>query len=168
VKWIKTAVDTALVKEMARRYGIDLLTATILARRGVTAPESVRFFLADDPRGLHNPFLMPSMADAVERINAAIDSSEKILIFGDRDVDGITATVLLFEALQELGADVQWMLPEGEESYGISKGVVERAAAAGIGLIVTVDCWVSNVEEIQEAASLGIEAVVLDHHNPPP
>jgi single-stranded-DNA-specific exonuclease len=167
MKWIKTAVDTALVKEMARRYGIDLLTATILARRGVTAPESVRFFLADDPRGLHNPFLMPSMADAVERINAAIDSSEKILIFGDRDVDGITATVLLFEALQELGADVQWMLPEGEESYGISKGVVERAATAGIGLIVTVDCGVSNVEEIQEAASLGIEAVVLDHHNPP-
>ena len=79
----------------------------------MTTPEPLSFFLHDDPRGLHNPFLMPSMAEAVERINAAVDSGEKILIFGDRDVDGITSTVLLFEALQEMGADVHWMLPEG-------------------------------------------------------
>jgi single-stranded-DNA-specific exonuclease len=167
MKWNKTAVDSALVKEMARRYEIDLLTATILVRRGVTTPEAVRFFLLDDPQGLHNPFMMQSMAEAVERINAAVDSGEKILIFGDRDVDGITSTVLLFEALQEMGADVQWMLPEGEESYGISPGVVERAAAAGVGLLLTVDCGVSNLQEIQSAAALGIETVVIDHHNPP-
>ena len=152
---------------MARRYEIDLLTATILIRRGVTAPEAVRFFLHDDLRILHNPFLMPSMAEAVERINAAVDSGEKILIFGDRDVDGITSTVLLFEALQEMGADVQWMLPEGEEAYGLSKGAVERAAASGVGLLVTVDCGISNSLEIESAAALGIETVVIDHHNPP-
>ena len=100
---------------MARRYEIDLLAASILARRGITAPEAVRFFLEDDLRGLHNPFLMSSMTEGVERINAAVDSGEKILIFGDRDVDGITSTVLLFEALKEMGAEVEWMLPEGED-----------------------------------------------------
>ncbi|MGA2642023.1 MAG: single-stranded-DNA-specific exonuclease RecJ [Spirochaetia bacterium] len=165
--WNKPAVDPALVKEMARRYEIDLLTATILVRRGVTAPEAVRFFLHDDPRGLHNPFLMSSMAEAVERINAAVDSGEKILIFGDRDVDGITSTVLLFEALREMGADVQWMLPEGEEAYGLSKAVIERAAESNVSLLVTVDCGVSNTQEVESAASLGIETVVIDHHNPP-
>ena len=165
--WNKSVVDPAVVKDIARRYEIDLLTATILVRRGLTSPEAIGFFLNDDLRGLHNPFLMPAMADAVERINAAIDSGEKILIFGDRDVDGVTSTVLLFEALQEMGADVQWMLPEGEESYGISTGVIERALAAGIGLIVTVDCGVSNNVEIENAASHGIDTVVIDHHNPP-
>ncbi|MGO9310455.1 MAG: single-stranded-DNA-specific exonuclease RecJ [Spirochaetia bacterium] len=168
MKWNKQAIDSALVREMSRRYEIDLLTATILARRGVTAPEEVRFYLQDDPRSLHNPFRMPSMAEAVERINAAVDSGEKILIFGDRDVDGITATVLLFEALQQMEADVQWMLPEGEEVYGLSDGVVERAAASGVGLLITVDCGISNCAEIEKAASLGIETVVIDHHNPPP
>ncbi len=168
MKWNKSPIDSALVKELARRYGIDLLTASILARRGVTSPEAVKFYLQDDLRGLHNPFLMPAMAEAVERINAAVDSGEKILIFGDRDVDGITSTVLLFEALKEMGAEVEWVLPEGEEAYGLSRAVIERAVASEIGLLVTVDCGVSNALEIELAASLGIETVVIDHHNPPP
>jgi single-stranded-DNA-specific exonuclease len=128
----------------------------------------MRFFLESDPRHLHNPFLMPAMADAVERINAAVDSGEKMLIFGDRDVDGITATVLLFEALADMGADVQWMLPEGEEIYGLSDKVIDRVADLGIGLLITVDCGVSNAAEIALAASRGIESIVIDHHNPPP
>ncbi len=168
MKWNKSPIDSALVKELARRYEIDLLTASILARRGVTSPEAVRFFLQDDLGGLHNPFLMQSMTEAVERINAAVDSGEKILIFGDRDVDGITSTVLLFEALKEMGAEVDWMLPEGEEAYGLSRAVIERAVASAVGLLITVDCGVSNALEIELAGSLGIETVVIDHHNPPP
>ena len=168
MKWSKTGIDSAQVREMARRYGVDLLTATILSRRGITAPESLRFFLSDELRGLHNPFRMPSMAEAVERINAAVDSGEKILIFGDRDVDGITSTVLLYEALTDMGAAVEWLLPEGEDVYGLSPAVIQRALAAGVGLLVTVDCGVSNAPEIELAASSGIETVVIDHHNPPP
>jgi len=167
MKWIKPALDSAQVREMARRYEIDLLTATILSRRGVTEPEEVRFYLVDDLRDLHNPFLMSAMAEAVERINAAVDSGEKILIFGDRDVDGITATVLLLEALREMDGQVEWMLPEGEEAYGLSPAVVEKAVASGVGLLLTVDCGVSNAAEIELAASFGIETVVIDHHNPP-
>ena len=165
--WNKTPVDAPAVKEMARRYEIDLLTAAILARRGMTRPETLRFVLQSDVRLLHNPFLMSSMNDAVERINAAVDSGEKILIFGDRDVDGITATVLLFETLTGMEGDVQWMLPEGEDGYGLSEKVIEQAVSANVGLIVTVDCGVSNVAEIARAAALGIDTIVIDHHNPP-
>jgi single-stranded-DNA-specific exonuclease len=165
--WNKTAVDAPAVKEMARRYEIDLLTAAILARRGMTSPETLRFVLQSDVRLLHNPFLMSSMGEAVERINAAVDSGEKILIFGDRDVDGITATVLLFETLTGMEGDVAWMLPEGEDGYGLSEKVIEAAVAAGVGLLVTVDCGVSNVAEIERAAALGIDTIVIDHHNPP-
>jgi single-stranded-DNA-specific exonuclease len=165
--WNKTAVDAPAVKEMARRFEIDLLTAAILARRGMTSPETLRFVLQNDVRLLHNPFLMSAMGEAVERINAAVDSGEKILIFGDRDVDGITATVLLFETLTGMEGDVAWMLPEGEDGYGLSEKVIEAAVGAGVGLIVTVDCGVSNVVEIERAAALGIDTIVIDHHNPP-
>jgi single-stranded-DNA-specific exonuclease len=166
--WEKTKVDAPAVKEIARRYEIDLMSATILARRGVTDPAAIRFLLESDPRFLHNPFLMPSMSEAVERINAAIDSGEKILIFGDRDVDGITSTVLLFEALVEMGADAQWMLPEGEDAYGLSIRAIEKAVETGIGLLITVDCGISNHAEIELATERGIDTVVIDHHNPPP
>ncbi len=165
--WNKTPLDSAAVKELARRFGVDLLAASILTRRGITTPESLMFFLETDLRLLHNPFLMSSMTDAVERINAAIESGEKILIFGDRDVDGVTSTSLLYEALLDLGADAQWMLPEGEDAYGLSPRVIDKAVAAGVGLLVTVDCGVSNAAEIALAGEKGIETIVLDHHNPP-
>lgn len=165
--WNKSPIDSGSVRELARRFDVDLLAATILSRRGITAPESLQYFLETDLRLQHNPFLMSSMTDAVERINAAIESGEKMLIFGDRDVDGITSTVLLYEALVDLGAEVQWMLPEGEEAYGLSPKVIDKALEAGVGLLVTVDCGVSNVAEVAIAAEKGIETIVLDHHNPP-
>ena len=165
--WKKTEVDPSEVRELARRYGIELLPAAILARRSLGSPAQVRAILEDDPRFLHNPFLMPAMADAVERIASAIESNERILVFGDRDVDGVTATVLLVEALKELGAEVHWTLPEGEEGYGLSTKAVEEAAGHGTGLIITVDCGISNLAEIELAAGLGIETIVVDHHNPP-
>lgn len=165
--WNKTPVDAQAVKDLARRYEIELLSAAILTRRGITAPEPMRFVLESDPRFLHNPFLMASMSEAVERIDAAVDSGEKILIFGDRDVDGITATVLLYEALAEMEADVQWMLPEGDATYGLSETVIDKALAEGTGLLITVDCGISNVAEIRYATDKGLDTIVFDHHNPP-
>lgn len=165
--WHKAEMEPKEVKEIARRYALDLLTASILARRSVADPESIRWFLDDDPAALPNPFLMAPMAEAVERINAAIDSGEKIMIFGDRDVDGITSTVLLFETLKELGADADWMLPEGEETYGLSGAVVKRVAEKGAGLLITVDCGISSRAEVEAAAQAGIDTVVVDHHEPP-
>jgi single-stranded-DNA-specific exonuclease len=165
--WNKTPVDAQSVKELARKYEIELLAAAILTRRGITAPEPLRFVLESDPRFLHNPFLMASMGEAVERIDAAVDSGEKILIFGDRDVDGITATVLLYEALAEMDADVQWRLPEGDATYGLSEKVIDEALAAGTGLLLTVDCGISNVAQIRYASDKGLDTIVFDHHNPP-
>jgi len=165
--WNKTPVDAHVVKELARRYEVELLSAAILTRRGMTAPEPLRFVLESDPRFLHNPFLMASMEEAVERIDAAVDSGEKILIFGDRDVDGITATVLLYEAFVEMEAEVRWMLPEGDATYGLSEKVIDEACAAGVGLLITVDCGISNVAEIRYASEKGLDTIVVDHHNPP-
>lgn len=165
--WNKKSVPRALTKELADTYGIDALTASILIRRGVTAGEDIQYFLEDDKRFLHSPFLFTGMEDAVDRILQARDEGEKVLIFGDRDVDGVTGTTVLYEGLSSLGIDAQWRLPCGNEAYGLSKEVVDEFAADYGTLIVTVDCGISNAEEIAYASSLGIDVIVLDHHNPP-
>ncbi len=167
MNWDKKEIPPELVRDIAAKYGCDLLTASILARRGITAGESIRFFLEDDPRHLRNPFLLPGMEDAVDRILAARDEGEKVLVFGDRDVDGITSTTILTETLLAMGIDVTWRVPIGDDPYGLTVAAVEEFAAAYGTLIVTVDCGISNVEEIDRAAELGVDVVVVDHHNPP-
>ena len=165
--WNKKNVPRELTKEMHEKYGIDALTASILVRRGITQGEDIQYFLEDDKRFLHNPFLFANMEDAVDRILQARDEGEKVLIFGDRDVDGITSTTLLYECFTALGIDTQWKLPNGNDAYGLNKAAVDDFAANYGTLIVTVDCGISNTEEIAYAASLGIDVIVLDHHNPP-
>ncbi len=167
MNWEKKDIPPELVREIAAKYGCELLTASILARRGIVEGEAVRFFLEDDPRHLHNPFLLSGMEDAVERIYAAKEEGEKVLVFGDRDVDGITSTTLLTECLTEMGIDVSWRVPVGNDPYGLSVAAVEEFAENYGSLIVTVDCGISNVEEVDRAAELGIDVVIVDHHNPP-
>ncbi len=166
-KWVKKDVPAELVRDLAAKYGCELLTASILARRGVTAGEAVRFFLEEDTRHLRNPFLLPGMEDAVDRILAAKEEGEKVLVFGDRDVDGITATALLTETLLAMDIDTSWRVPMGDEPYGLSITAVEEFGANYGTLIITVDCGISNGEEIDRAAELGIDVLVVDHHNPP-
>ena len=165
--WNKKPVSREVTKELHEKYGIDALTASILVRRGVTAGEDIQYYLEDDKRFLHNPFEFANMEDAVDRILQARDEGEKVLIFGDRDVDGVTSTTVLYECFTSLGIDTQWRLPSGNDAYGLNKAAVDAFAADYGTLIVTVDCGISNVEEIAYAASLGIDVIVLDHHNPP-
>ena len=167
MNWEKKDVPPELVREIATKYGCELLTASILARRGIVDGQAVRFFLEDDPRHLRNPYLLPGMEDAVERILAAKEEGEKVMVFGDRDVDGITSTTLLTETLLGMGIDARWRLPVGNDPYGLTVAAVEEFAADYGTLIVTVDCGVSNVEEVDRAAELGVDVVVVDHHNPP-
>jgi single-stranded-DNA-specific exonuclease len=122
--------------------------------------------LEDDLRYLHNPFELSGMEDAVERILAAQEEGEKVLVFGDSDVDGITGTVLLTEYLSGLGLDVSWRIPGGEDPYGLSIAAVEEFAGAYGTLIITVDCGISCVAEIQRAAELSVDVIVTDHHEP--
>ncbi|GHV77195.1 single-stranded-DNA-specific exonuclease RecJ [Spirochaetia bacterium] len=164
--WDKKDIPPELVKELAGKYGCDFLTASILVRRGLTTGEEIRYFLEDDPRHLRNPFGLPGMDAAVERILGAKEEGEKVLVFGDRDVDGITSTAMLTGFMTAQGMDVRWRLPLGDEPYGLSQKAVEEFAADGGTLIITVDCGISNMAEVDRAAELGVDVIVTDHHNP--
>jgi single-stranded-DNA-specific exonuclease len=173
MNWNKKEVSAQTVKDLAGRFGLDLLTASILARRGITDPAELLYFLEDDPRYLRNPFLFGQMEDAVDRILLAADEKEKVLVFGDRDTDGVTSTVLMVEALEELGIEAAWRVPMAQEAYGLSIAAVEEFAAAEGSLIITVDCGISNHAEIERASELGVDVIVVDHHrlqagDPPP
>lgn len=164
--WEKKEIDTLLVKNIAAKYGCDLLTASVLARRGITDGEAVRYFLEDDLRHLRNPFELPGMEEAVERILHAKEEGEKVLVFGDSDVDGITGTALLAGALSSMGLDTQWRIPDADEQYGLSMEAVEEFAAADGTLIITVDCGISRLAEIKRAGELSVDVIVTDHHEP--
>ncbi len=162
----KQPVDPKLVQELAKNFQTDLITASILARRGYTQAESLKFILENDLNYLHSPFLFSCMEDAVERTLRAVEEEERILIFGDRDVDGITSTVMLSNYLQQLGLQVSWRLPSQDDPYGLSKGAIEEFANHDGTLIFTVDCGITANEEIAYAKSLGIDTIILDHHIP--
>jgi len=166
MKWDKKDISPEQVKEISVKYGCDLLTASILARRGFCTGDSIRYFLEDDLTSLRNPFFMDGMEDAVERILAAKDEGEKVLVFGDSDVDGITGTALLAGYLESIGMDVTWRIPTGDESYGLSKEAVEEFYAKDGTLIITVDCGISRFAEIKKANELSIDVIVTDHHEP--
>ncbi len=146
------------------RFGVDLLTASILARREITEADQIRFFMESDVVHLRNPFLFEDMETFVERVINARDDHEKVRIFGDRDVDGITSTVLLMQELQRLGIDASFKLPEGDEPYGMTIAGIDEAHEQGVTLAITVDCGISNYDEIAHARELGIDTIILDHH----
>ena len=165
--WIKTPVSREQLAPLCKKYGIDQLLASIFVRRGITTGQDILYYLESDLRFQNNPFLFNSMEDAVERITQAEEEGEKILIFGDRDVDGITSTTILYDYLKQRGVDVQCRLPLESDGYGLSKKAIEEFAAQEGTLIITVDCGISNHEEIAYATSLGIDVIVTDHHNAP-
>ncbi|MDR0525988.1 MAG: single-stranded-DNA-specific exonuclease RecJ [Spirochaetaceae bacterium] len=167
MKWEKKDISSEIVKELSSKYGCDALTASIFARRGIVQGEELRYFLETDLRHLRNPFELPDMEDAVDRILAAKEEGEKILIFGDRDADGVTSTALLAGFFASLDMDAAWRIPVGDEPYGLSIPAVEEFAAANGTLIITVDCGISNALEIARAKELNIDVIVTDHHNPP-
>ncbi|MDR0707954.1 MAG: single-stranded-DNA-specific exonuclease RecJ [Treponema sp.] len=166
MSWIKKDIPQELVREIAAKYNCDPLVASILVRRGLVNGEDIRYFLEDDLRYLHNAFELPNIEDAVDRILAAKDEGERILVFGDRDVDGITSTAIMADGLQRLGMDVTWRLPIGDEPYGLSMQAVEEFASNAGTLVITVDCGISNIAEVARAKELGVDVIITDHHNP--
>src|SRR5437868_12228932 len=151
---------------LARELGLSEITASVLVRRGYGDPEVARAFLAGE-QPLHDPFLLGDMAVAVDRIRAAIAAGQRICVHGDYDVDGICATVLAVLVLRELGAEVEWHLPSRfDEGYGVNGGTLERLADEGCGLVLTVDCGITAVDEVRRARELGLDVIVTDHHRP--
>lgn len=165
--WIKKRITREDVGALYDKFGVNALTASILARRGITEGADVQFFLEDDLRFMHNPFLFANMEDAVDRILQAKDEGENVLIFGDRDVDGITSTAVLYDCLTSLGINVSWRLPGGTDPYGLNKNAVDEFEKNFGSLVITVDCGISNVEEIAYATEKGMDVIVIDHHTPP-
>lgn len=165
--WNKKEISRDQALALHNKFKLGALEASIFARRGVTSGCDLLYFLEDDARFLTSPFEFNQMEDAVDRILAAADEGEKVLIFGDRDVDGISATTVLFEQLKRMKIDTSWRLPSGDDSYGLSMAAVEEFAKDYGTLLITVDCGISNYAEIQRAQELGISVIVTDHHNPP-
>jgi single-stranded-DNA-specific exonuclease len=168
MKWEKQEISAELVKSLDAKYQCGPITASILGRRGLTGGEAIRYFLEDDPRYLRNPFELSGMEDAVSRILSAKEEGERVLVFGDKDVDGITSTVLVFEYLSALGLDVRWQIFQGRpgEPFGLSQRVLEEFAADSGTLVITVDCGIYNLQEVRRANELGVDVIVTDHHNP--
>ncbi len=166
-KWVKKPVTKKEIEPLCNSFNISPLLASIFVRREITEGKDLLFYLEDDLRFQHNPFCFSEMENVVERIFQAKEEGEKVLIFGDSDVDGITSTAILYEELVRMGIDVQWRLPLEDDGYGLSISAIDDFAAQDGSLIITVDCGISNNDEIAHANELGIEVIVTDHHNPP-
>ncbi|MGN0687011.1 MAG: single-stranded-DNA-specific exonuclease RecJ [Oscillospiraceae bacterium] len=161
-KWILPEAPVCS-EEMKREFGPFL--AALLAGRGIHTPEKALSFFACD--SLCDPFLLRDMDKAVEIIRSALDEGKRITVYGDYDCDGVTATVMLFGYLEAMGAEVDYYIPERSEGYGMSIPSLERIAANGTELVITVDNGISAAQEAQFLRERGIELVITDHHQPP-
>lgn len=166
-EWFKKQISKTQVESVSKKYSLDPITASIMVRRGITSGRDILYYIEDDLRFQHSPFMFAAMEDAVDRILDAKEENEKVLIFGDRDVDGVTSTTVLYDCLSSMGIDVSYKLPGGDDAYGLSIQAVEEFAANYGSLIITVDCGISNNAEIAKAAELGLDVIVVDHHNAP-
>ncbi|MFM2153698.1 MAG: hypothetical protein RL199_2133, partial [Pseudomonadota bacterium] len=168
MRWIKRTVDEQLAARLAVELGLHPVAARVLAGRRLTDPADVERFLSPRLGDLPDPFLMKGMPSAVARIVRAIETGEAITVYGDYDVDGVTSTTLLVTFLRLVGATVDYYVPHRlAEGYGLNPAAVDELAARGTRLIVTVDCGVSAVAEVDRAARAGVDVVVVDHHQAP-
>lgn len=166
-KWEYYICDQDKVNEISKKFNIDRLLATILVNRGICKEDEIRKFLEPTREDFHDPFLLPDMDIAVDTIIKAIEEKENILIYGDYDVDGITSISVLQKFLEERGMNVANHIPNRlEEGYGLNKEAIKQIADDGYKLIITVDCGISGIEEIEYANSLGIRTIITDHHEP--
>ncbi|MEA2431684.1 MAG: single-stranded-DNA-specific exonuclease, partial [Thermoleophilaceae bacterium] len=163
-RWSCTPYSVAAADALTRELGVSTVTAAILARRGHTTAEAARHFMAADER--HDPLDLPGVREACEAILRHVASGSQIVVHGDYDVDGVCSTAILVRALRGLGAEPRWHIPSRADGYGLSVETVERLAASGAGLLVTVDCAVTATAEVARARELGLEVVVTDHHRP--
>ncbi len=165
-RWEMAQPDKSTAAELAETCELHPFLALLLTAQGFSAPEEAMGFLMGSEEEV-DPFAFADMDKAVERIRRALDQHEKILVFGDYDVDGITAAVTVYTYLRSLGADILYRIPLRENGYGLHHTDIAYAAEQHVRLIVTVDTGISLAEEIEQAAQVGIDIVVTDHHQPP-
>ena len=157
----------AIAKRLSAKAGIHPSLGKLLVDRGITEESEMRRFFRPQLSDLHDPFLMNDMQIAVDRLNAALGRKERIMVYGDYDVDGCTAVALVYKFLQQYYSNIDFYIPDRyEEGYGISKKGVDYAAATGVKLIIVLDCGIKAIEEIAYAKEQGIDFIICDHHVP--
>ena len=165
--WEELSCEDAPVRLLSEALGIAPLLARLLCLRGLTTPDAADRFLHPSLDHLHDPFRLAGMRAAVDRLLRAIANGERIVIHGDYDVDGITATVILRRTLEMLGADVGHFVPERlRDGYGLNAPAIERLHAEGVRLIVSVDCGIRGTDAGRRARELGVDLIITDHHEP--
>ena len=164
-KWQIYDTDEDKVNELVTKYDINELLATILVNRDIVDEQKLEIFLNPTRNNFHDPFLMPDMEKAVERIIKAINSKEKVIIYGDYDADGITSITVLKKFLEDVGLNADYYIPNRlNEGYGLNNNAIQKIVENNYELMITVDCGISGIEEINYANSLGLETIVTDHH----
>lgn len=164
-KWLLREFDKNRVVEMSKEFNISPLTAIILYNRGIHEDDAIRRFLSKDINVMHDPYLLKDMEKAAERIRRARDNKEKVTIYGDYDVDGITSIAILYKHLTEMGIDTDYYVPDRmQEGYGVNKDALDKIHSNGSSLVITVDTGITAVEESEYAKEIGIDVIVTDHH----
>ena len=153
--------------KLAEEVGVSHVLCHLLIQRGITTADAVRRYFRPQLQTLHDPFLMKDMDLAVERLNAAMGRKERILVYGDYDVDGCTAVALVYRFLQQFYSNIDYYIPDRyDEGYGVSKQGVDYAHESGVKLVIVLDCGIKAIDEIAYAKSLGIDFIICDHHVP--
>ncbi len=169
-KWnLQTPTEEELHKRdlLATELGLNPMVCLLLVQRGLSTVEAVKKFFKPRLEDLHDPFLMPDMEKAVKRLNRALGNKEKILIYGDYDVDGTTAVALVYKYLRPYSSALDYYIPDRyDEGYGISYKGIDYAKANGITLVISLDCGIKAVDKIEYAKRLGIDFIICDHHMP--
>lgn len=166
-EWRLNPVDQTAVEGLRKTLLISEILASVLAGRGIDTPEQARLFLYGGINDLHRPTDIKGIEEAARLLDQAIRSGDRIAVYGDYDVDGVCSTVILMECLQTLGADCICYIPDRfDEGYGLNGDAIQRLAGQGVRLLVTVDCGINSVHEVELAGQLGIQAVITDHHTP--
>ncbi|MCK5236665.1 MAG: DHH family phosphoesterase, partial [Deltaproteobacteria bacterium] len=166
--WKIIQADTELRETLGRELDILPVTAQILINRGLVEVDKAFSFLSPELSELLDPFLMKDMEKAVQRIALAITGKEKIAVYGDYDVDGTSASTLLYLFFKEIGVDVEVYIPERmKEGYGVNKAAIDSLAEKGTKVIITVDTGISNAEEVRHASKIGVDFIITDHHECP-
>jgi single-stranded-DNA-specific exonuclease len=167
-RWLIKDQNPHLSKEFSKSFNISPLVSQLLINRGLVNVDQASFFINATLKDLYSPFLLKDMDRAVQRIVAAMQKGEKICVYGDYDVDGITATAALLLFLRELNASVFFYLPNRlQEGYGLDCEALEKIAAQGATLLITVDCGISDLEPVQYARTRNLDVIITDHHEPP-
>ena len=166
-KWEYYGKEEEKVEKIQKEFGLSRLLSTILVNKGLENKEEIDVFLNPTRKDFHDPYLMPDMEIAVKRIIQAIENQEKVIIYGDYDVDGITSITVLKKFLSDRGLEVDSYIPNRlDEGYGLNKAAIDKIVSEGYQLMITVDCGISGIDEIDYANSLGLETIVTDHHEP--